>query len=68
MALTIKRIVLIVISLLVGYGATLLIVRFILDTVPSDYGLNYMVLTTVSIAAALAIWLDKFMKTEFLPN
>jgi hypothetical protein len=68
MALTIKRIILIVISLLVGYGVTLLIVKFVLQTVPSDYGTTYMVLTALSIAAALAIWLDKFMKTEFLPS
>ncbi|MCO5182662.1 MAG: hypothetical protein M9928_00790 [Anaerolineae bacterium] len=68
MSLTIKRIILAIISLVVGFVATYLIVIFILDTVLSDYGTVYVVLTVLSIASAVGIWLDKFMKTELLPN
>ena len=68
MSLTIKRIALAVISLIVGFAATWLIVVFFLDTVLSDYGTVYVVLTTFSIACAVGVWLDKFMKTELLPS
>lgn len=68
MSLTIKRILLAIISLIIGFGATYLIVVFILNTVMSDYGTVYVVLTGLSIACAVGIWLDKFMKTELLPS
>lgn len=67
-SLWIKRIAVVVISLAIGYVATLGIVHFILNTVMSDYGLTYIVLTIFTIGCGVAIWLDKFLKAEILPE
>ncbi len=63
----IKRILLVVISLAVGAGTTALI-TFLVDTTPAEYGFLYFLFTTLCLAIALGIWLDKFMKTEILPK
>ncbi|MFO7537360.1 MAG: hypothetical protein R6X32_04785 [Chloroflexota bacterium] len=63
-----KRILLGVISIAVGYVATVLIVRYICDTTVAEYGTTYTVTTALSLACALGIWLDKFMDTELLPQ
>lgn len=62
-----KRILLIVISLAVGTGATALI-TLLIDTTPVEYGFMYFFFTALCIAIALGIWLDKFMNTEILPK
>lgn len=63
----VKRLILAVISLVFGVVATLLIVWGI-DTTPAEYGTIYFIFTALSLALALAIWLDKFMATEILPK
>lgn len=63
----IKRLILIAIALGVGFGLTVLI-TILIGTSPAEYGLLYMVFTTLSLAVALGIWLDKFMGTNFLPK
>ena len=63
-----KRLLLAVISLVVGFLVTFLVVRFIGDTTIAEYGPLYTFFTALSIACALGIWLDKFMGTEILPE
>jgi hypothetical protein len=63
-----KRILLGVISIAVGFIATVLIVWYICDTTVAEYGTIYTSTTTLSLAVALGIWLDKFMETELLPK
>lgn len=63
-----KRILLIVISLVLGALITFGILVFLLGTTVAEYGMLYFVLTTFFIAAAIGIWLDKFMETQFLPE
>ena len=63
-----KRILLIVISLVLGALITAGIVIFLLGTTLAEYGTLYFVLTAFFFAAALGIWLDKFMETNFLPE
>lgn len=64
----VKRILVIVISLVVGAIVTVGLVRFALGTTVAEYGTLYFVLTAFFLACALAIWLDKFMGTDFLPE
>lgn len=63
----IKRLILIAVALGVGFGLTVLI-TILIGTTPAEYGLIYMVFTTLSLAVAIGIWLDKFMGTNFLPK
>ena len=63
----VKRLLLAVISLAVGFGLTVLITRLI-GTTPAEYGSIYMIFTSLSLAIALGIWLDKFMGTNILPK
>ncbi|MDX1613591.1 MAG: hypothetical protein R3300_04725 [Candidatus Promineifilaceae bacterium] len=72
----VKRLILIGASLLVGYGATYLIVILALDTTVAEYWMGseqpvpipYFILTGLFIALAVAIWLDKFLDTKILPK
>lgn len=63
----IKRLILIAIALGVGFGLTILI-TILIDTTPAEFGPVYMFFTTLSLAVAIGIWLDKFMGTNFLPK
>ena len=63
----VKRLVLAAISIGVGFGQTILITMLI-GTTPAEYGAIYMIFTTLSLAVALGIWLDKFMGTQILPK
>lgn len=71
----VKRIVLVIVSLLIGYGATYLI-TVLLGTSVEEFWIGsedpvaipYFLLTGFFIALAAAIWLDKFMGTEILPE
>jgi len=64
----IKRLALGVISLVVGFITTWLIIEFIAETNLEQYGFWYTAFTTLSIGCAVGVWLDKFMGTEILPK
>lgn len=63
----VKRLILAAISIGVGFGLTILITMFI-GTTPAEYGVIYMTFTTLALAVAIGIWLDKFMGTNILPK
>jgi hypothetical protein len=71
----IRRVLLVVISLVIGVIATLLIV-IAMGTTPAEfwrgpeqpYQIHYFILVSFFIACGIAIWLDKFMGTEILPK
>lgn len=62
-----KRLGIGVVSLLVGFGLTVIIVQLI-GTTLEEYGVYYTFFTSFSIGCAIAIWLDKFLGTEMLPK
>ena len=72
----VRRILLVVISLVIGYAATFLLVNFVLGTTVAEfwrgpeepYNIHYFLLVGFFLALAVGIWLDKFMKTEILPK
>lgn len=68
--LLVRRIVLVVVSLIVGILGNLFAVYVILGTVPSDYGTVYNVFTALSIALGVAVWLDhdRVLNTKILPH
>ena len=62
----VKRLILLVISMAVGFGLTWL-VAFLVDGMTMEkYGIYYIVFTTISFGLAVGIWLDKFMGTDLL--
>lgn len=66
--MVLKRILVIVISLVVGALISAGIIVFLIGTTIAEYGGLYFFLTAFFMGAALAIWLDKFMGTEMLPE
>lgn len=62
-----RRLLLAVISLAIGTGATILI-TILVGTTPAEYGSTYTFFTALSLAIAVGIWLDKFMGTHILPK
>ncbi len=64
----VKRLALVAISLVVGFGITWLIVETIAETNLEQYGIWYTGFTSLAIACAIGVWLDKFMGTEILPK
>lgn len=62
-----KRIILIVVSIVVGYVATWGIVEAV-GTNLEEYGASYTFFTALSLACVVGIWLDKFMDTKLLPK
>ena len=64
----VRRILLFVLSLIIGALITTGIVLFVLNTSLEEYGSLYFFLTAFFFAAAVGIWLDKFMDTELLPE
>lgn len=72
----VRRLLLIVISLAIGYGLTFIIVTFALQTTVPEFWVGpeqpvqipYFILVGLFIALAAAVWLDKFMKTGILPE
>ena len=62
-----KRLGIGVVSLLVGFGLTVVIVQLI-GTTLEEYGVYYTFFTALSLGCAIAIWLDKFLGTEMLPK
>lgn len=63
----VKRLGIGVISLLVGFGLTYIIVNLI-GTTLEEYGVYYTFFTSLSLGLAIAIWLDKFLDTKMLPK
>jgi hypothetical protein len=70
-----KRILLTIIAMAIGVAATYLIVLALGTTVSEFWAgpeepvnIPYFILTSIFIALAAAIWLDKFMKTDILPK
>jgi uncharacterized membrane protein len=71
----VKRFLLVVISLAVGYVLTYLL-TLLLPTSVAEFWVGpeqpvpipYFLLVGFFIAIAVGIWLDKFMKTEILPK
>jgi hypothetical protein len=74
----IKRLLLAVISLGLGYAITYVIVTapFLLNTSVAEFwtgpelpvNIPYFILTGIFIGLGIAVWLDKFMGTEILPK
>lgn len=71
----VKRLILIGASLVIGYGATFLIVLGLGTTVAEFWmgseqpvPIPYFLLTGFFIALAAAVWLDKFLDTKILPK
>ena len=62
-----KRLILVAISFVVGFVLTLGI-TFAIGTTLEEYGGIYTFFTTLALACAIAIWLDKFMGTDLLPK
>ncbi|WP_420630708.1 hypothetical protein [Candidatus Leptofilum sp.] len=62
-----KRLGIGVVSLLVGFGLTVIVVQLI-GTTLEEYGVYYTFFTALSLGCAVAIWLDKFLSTEMLPK
>ncbi|MGH2537701.1 MAG: hypothetical protein ACRDHL_09935 [Candidatus Promineifilaceae bacterium] len=70
-----RRLLLVGISLAVGYGLTYLITIFLGTSVAEFWEgpeqpvqIPYFILTGFFLACALAVWLDKFMGTRILPK
>jgi hypothetical protein len=70
-----KRIALVVISLVIGYALTFLIVLLLGTSVEEFWmgpeqpvSIPYFILVGFFLALAASIWLDKFMGTEILPK
>lgn len=73
--MVLKRIGLLVISLIIGYAVTYLIVVLLGTSVEEFWmgpeepvSIPYFLLVGFFIALAASIWLDKFMGTEILPR
>lgn len=62
-----KRLGIGIVSLLVGFGLTVVIVQLI-GTTLEEYGVYYTFFTALSLGCAIAIWLDKFLGTKMLPK
>jgi len=60
-----KRILLTLIALAFGILTTWGITK-VIGTTPGEFGGAYFTFTSLSLAIALGIWLDKFMVTEIL--
>jgi hypothetical protein len=70
----VKKILLIVLSLGIGYAVTYFLVTVLLGTTVAEFwvgpeqpvNIPYFLLVGFFIAVAVGIWLDKFMGTEIL--
>ena len=65
----IKRLLLVVISLAIGYVVTwAIIVSPFVESNLQIYGPWYTFFTALAIGCAVGVWLDKFMGTKLLPK
>ncbi len=63
----VKRLILAIISIAFGVVVTTGI-TVLIGTTPAEYGMIYFILTSLALAVALGVWLDKFMGTRLLPK
>lgn len=63
----VKRLILFLISAVVGFGLTYLITISI-GTNIEEYGATYTFFTALSLACAIGVWLDLVMDTKLLPK
>jgi len=79
--LNMKRLVVIVLSQILGFGLGYLIITVGFDLLPlissiqtpqgvtiEEYGIIYFLVTAVPLGIIVMIWLDKFMDTQILPD
>lgn len=65
----IKRLLLVIISFAIGFLATWAIIESpIVESNLQIYGPWYTFFTSLAIACAVGVWLDKFMGTKLLPK
>ena len=65
----VKRLILVVISLVLGFVLTwLILITPYVGTNIEEYGGVYTFFTALSFACAIGVWLDKFMDTKILPE
>lgn len=64
----VKRIILLVVSFVIGGLLTAAICNFVLGTTVAEYGIYYFSFTTLSLGIAIALVLDRFVGTELLPK
>ena len=62
-----KRLLLAIISIAFGVIVTIGI-TILIGTTPAEYGLIYFTFTSLALAVALGVWLDRFMGTQLLPK
>ena len=80
-SLTIRRIIVWVVSMILGFGVGYLIITVGFDLLPlftsvqspqgvslQEYGIQYFLWTAVPIGLVFVIWLDAFMDTRILPD
>jgi hypothetical protein len=65
--MVVRRLILAIISIAFGVIVTTGITIFI-GTTPAEYGTIYFTFTSLALAVALGVWLDKFMGTKLLPK
>ncbi len=63
----IKRLLLAIIAFAIGFGVTFVIVKLI-GTNLEEFGIWYTSFTSLAIACAVGVWLDKFMGTNLMPE
>jgi hypothetical protein len=63
----VKRLGVIIVSFILGFGLTWLVVELI-GTSFAEYGGIYTFFTALSLGCAFGIWIDKFAGTEMLPK
>lgn len=63
----VKRLLLAIIAIAFGVIVTTG-VTVAIGTTPAEYGFLYFTLTSLALAVALGVWLDRFMGTELLPK
>jgi hypothetical protein len=62
-----KRLILAIVSIAFGLTVTTG-VTILIGTTPAEYGFIYFTFTSLALAIALGVWLDKFMGTGILPK
>ncbi|MGD8732026.1 MAG: hypothetical protein PVH92_09105 [Anaerolineales bacterium] len=65
--MTVRRVINWVVTLSVGFFATIITIR-IFDTTLERFSLGNAILVFLSIAAIVFIWLDFILKTDYLRN
>lgn len=64
----VKRLVVIIVSMVVAALITAGIVTLLLGTTVAEYGPTYFTLTTFFLGCAIALVIDRFAGTEMLPK